>query len=143
MGGFEKIKMRRKVGKTQSLAKAPPQPQADTDQSFDLAVKNTELKEEIKTLKEKQNLLMRESLQHQYLTFKIKSEAEALLAQHMVLLSQLSTTTDESIKALDLLLPTQSPRNSRSPRNPRNLRNSRNSRNPSPSPNTLKTFNFQ
>jgi len=61
---------------------------------LDLALTNVELKEEIRSLKEKQNVLLRESLQTQYSSYKLQTELESHLhAQKGALQTLLSSPT--------------------------------------------------
>ncbi|KAI5190579.1 hypothetical protein NEMIN01_1117 [Nematocida minor] len=67
---------------------------------FDLAMKNTELKEEIKELKEKQNSLLRESLKHQYLCYRMKTESEKILQEQKASLSSILEKVEQGLKLL-------------------------------------------
>ncbi|KAI5190114.1 hypothetical protein NECID01_0807 [Nematocida sp. AWRm77] len=64
-------------------------------QGLDLAVKNIELKEEVRSLKEKHNVLLRESLQHQYLRYKIQRETEQVLVQQKHMLEETLASTNQ------------------------------------------------
>lgn len=83
------MKVRGKKGQT------PDQPVG-----LDLAIKNIELKEEIKELKEKQNALLRESLQHQYLRYKMKTESEKILEEQKASLSLILERVEYGLKLL-------------------------------------------
>lgn len=61
----------------------------------DIALKNTELKEEVKRLKEKQSDLLREILQHKYAGYKLQAEVEALLVAHKNTLNLLVAETEQ------------------------------------------------
>ncbi|KAH9385341.1 uncharacterized protein NEMAJ01_0237 [Nematocida major] len=84
---------------------------------LDLATKNTELKEEIRDLKEKQNALLRESLQHQYLRYKMKTESEKILHEQKVLLAGVLEKIEQSLHALRKEEPV-SPQRPKEGRNP-------------------------
>lgn len=74
--------------------------QGEAVKGLDLAVKNTELKEEIRLLKEKQNLLLRESLQHQYMRYRVQIEADRILQKQKAELQHLEVLTEAAILAV-------------------------------------------
>lgn len=69
-------------------------------QGLDLARKNTELKEEVRALKEQQNVLLRESLRHQYTRYKTNTEALRILEKHAELLQDLLLQTREGMREM-------------------------------------------
>ena len=72
----------------------------DSVKGLDLALKNIELKEEIRALKERQNTLLRESLQHQYMRHRVQIEAERILQRQKEELVRLTAQTEESLLAI-------------------------------------------
>ncbi|KAI5163091.1 hypothetical protein NEAUS03_2193 [Nematocida ausubeli] len=80
--------------------KRKKQMEEDIPLGYDLATKNTELKEEIKGLKEKQNTLLRESLKHQYLRYRMQSDSERILEEQKVLLLQILQKIEQGLAAL-------------------------------------------
>ncbi|KAI5166095.1 hypothetical protein NEIG_01942 [Nematocida sp. ERTm5] len=67
---------------------------------YDLATKNTELKEEIKDLKERQNTLVQESLKHQYLRYKMQSDSERILTEQRTLLLEIIQKIEQGLALL-------------------------------------------
>lgn len=66
----------------------------------ELAVRNTELKEEVRGHREKQAQLLREMLQHRYLRYRIQTETEQALVQQRALLEQALTSTDALLRVV-------------------------------------------
>lgn len=73
---------------------------AEQTVGLDLAIKNTELKEEIRELKEKHNSLLRESLQNQYMRYKMRAESEKILEEQKASLSSILERVELGLKAL-------------------------------------------
>ncbi|KAI5186915.1 hypothetical protein NEHOM01_1799 [Nematocida homosporus] len=82
--------------------KQRPKKTPDTEpvEGLDLAIKNIELKEEIRALKERQTTILRESLKHQYNRYRTQAEAERLLTTQKEALQALMTQTNEALQAL-------------------------------------------
>lgn len=72
----------------------------DNIKGLDLAMKNIELKEEIRVLKEKQNTFVRESLQHQYMRYRLQVEIERVLQAQKEGLLRLIEQTEEALQAV-------------------------------------------
>lgn len=70
----------------------------EAEATLDLALKNTELKEEIRALKEQQNVLVRESLRHQYEEYKIRSELEAILSAQLQAFEEMAKETSKQME---------------------------------------------
>ncbi|KAI5173089.1 hypothetical protein NEFER03_2067 [Nematocida sp. LUAm3] len=72
---------------------------------LDLALKNTELKEEIKALKEKQNELSRDSLKHKYMRYRAQAETERILNDKKRALEGLIERIDSAVSYIRTLSP--------------------------------------